>query len=60
MSRGARERLLPGAARLRHLPDNARRLLGGVHRGVRHGDLLRQPEDEAPEIHLRVQRRDVL
>lgn len=60
MSRGACARLLPGTARVRHLPDNAHGLLGGVHRRLRHGGLLRQPENEASEIHLRMQRRDLL
>lgn len=52
VSGGARARLLPGTARLRHLPDNTRGLLGGVYRSLRHRSLLRQPADEAPEIHF--------
>lgn len=60
VSRGACARLLPGTARVRHLPDNAHGLLGGVHRRLRHGGLLHQPEDEAPEIHLRMQRWNLL
>lgn len=34
--------------------------MGRVLRGVRQGRLLRQPEDEAPEIYLRMQRWHVL
>ncbi len=60
VSRGACERLLPGTARLRHLPDNTHGLLGGVHRSLRHGGLLRQPANETPEIHLWMQRWNLL
>lgn len=60
VSRRARARLLPGPERLRHLPDDAHGVLGGVLGGVRQRSLLRQPAGEASEIHLRVQRRHVL
>lgn len=60
MPRGTCARLLPGPAGIRHLPDDTHGLLGGVHRRLRHGGLLRQPENETPEIHLRVQRWDHL
>lgn len=52
VSRGASARLLPGPARLRHLSDHTHGVLGGVQRCLRHGLVLRQPKDEAQEIHI--------
>lgn len=60
MQRGTCARLLPGPAGIRYLPDDTHGLLGGVHWSLRHRGLLRQPEDETSEIHLRMQRWDHL
>lgn len=48
--------LLPGPARLCNLPDDAHALVGGMQWSVPARSLLCQPEDQAPQIHVWVQR----